>query len=475
MGLRINTSTATLAALNNLSAQNRLILQTSERISSGYRINRASDDPGGLVLANRLRTQSRSLLKAVENAQLVQGLLASADTGLQGIVDLLDDIRTNVLAARNDPSQIPTLQPLVDSALDAINSLANTTRFGDRALLNGQAGYDRANVTGALRDVNIRRVFFAPGTTTRTIPTQVTAPASQATLAGIGSPAISNPGTNTVVRIEGPLGAQNITFFSVVGQTEFRNTVNTFRGFTGVYVSGARFFTDDVGSDKFLTVTEISGNYVGPEGIDFGRDIAGVIDNVASVGRGSTLSVNSPSLSLEVTYSQFQGTTGVVNFTAFAGTGLEFHIGSEPTANDLLFFGIESILVGNLGAPSQTVFGQTVQGFLSTIRGGGANDLDSNVGNALRIVDRAMDEVLGLQGFLGALDANQLQPQIDTYNESILQLQDAEGLIRDADLAYESAQLTKYQILATAGASVIAQAGNLNKNIMGALLGIQIA
>ncbi len=68
MGLRINTNVSALEALRDLNVTDKAQRKSMERLSTGLRINRASDDPSGLVISEQLRAQVGSLKQATENS-----------------------------------------------------------------------------------------------------------------------------------------------------------------------------------------------------------------------------------------------------------------------------------------------------------------------------------------------------------------------------------------------------------------------
>src|SRR3989338_3092922 len=96
MGLRINTNVTALSALRNLKNNDLNQARSLERLSTGLRINRGSDDPSGLVISEKLRAQLSSLNQAVDNAQNASNMIAVADSGLQQISDLLVQIQSSV-------------------------------------------------------------------------------------------------------------------------------------------------------------------------------------------------------------------------------------------------------------------------------------------------------------------------------------------------------------------------------------------
>ena len=99
MGLRINTNTSALAAIRNLGKNDRTQARTLEHLSTGLRINRASDDPSGLVISEQLRSQISSLKQASENTQADTNMVATADAALEEMSNLLNDVKGSIVFA----------------------------------------------------------------------------------------------------------------------------------------------------------------------------------------------------------------------------------------------------------------------------------------------------------------------------------------------------------------------------------------
>ncbi|SVE60734.1 uncharacterized protein METZ01_LOCUS513588, partial [marine metagenome] len=169
MGLRINTNISSITALRVLKQNQTKQASSLERLSTGLRINRGSDDPSGLVISEQLRSQLKALDQSISNSQNATNLLNVADAALQEVSNLLVEIQTSITFAQNTggstPEQIAAEQDAVDQAISAIDRIATTTRYADRPLLNGQAAFQTSgNVPDFFDDVNIKSVAFANNT-----------------------------------------------------------------------------------------------------------------------------------------------------------------------------------------------------------------------------------------------------------------------------------------------------------------------
>src|SRR5262245_42206159 len=162
MTLRINTNLAAIRALRNLRSTDQAQQTSLERLSTGLRINRASDDPSGLVISEQLRGQISGLQQASENTQGATNMIGTADAALQQVSDLLNNIRQSAIFALNtgasSPDQVAAEQASVDQAIEAINRIAQTTRYADGSLLNGNKGYNVTAKAAAVQNLDLRRV-----------------------------------------------------------------------------------------------------------------------------------------------------------------------------------------------------------------------------------------------------------------------------------------------------------------------------
>jgi flagellin len=142
---RINTNVSSLIAQNTL-ARNEADLQTAlTRLSTGLRINVGKDDPAGLIASEALRNDITSIEKAISNSERANQMIATADSAIGQVSDLLNDIRGLVVEAANtgalSEDQIAANQLQVDSSLEAINRIAQTTTFQGMRLLDGSLGF----------------------------------------------------------------------------------------------------------------------------------------------------------------------------------------------------------------------------------------------------------------------------------------------------------------------------------------------
>ncbi|MFO1064558.1 MAG: flagellin [Pirellulales bacterium] len=142
---RINTNVGSLVAQTRLSRTNNDLQTSLTRLSTGLRINTGKDDPAGLIASEALRSDITSLNKALSNTQRANQIIATADSALGQVSSLLNDVRGLVTEAANagalSDDEIAANQLQIDSSLEAINRIAQTTTFQGRRLLDGSLDF----------------------------------------------------------------------------------------------------------------------------------------------------------------------------------------------------------------------------------------------------------------------------------------------------------------------------------------------
>lgn len=151
---RINTNLSSLTA-QHILGRSQASLQTSlTRLSTGLRINSGKDDPGGLIASEILRSEIVSIGQSISNSERANNIVATADAALGQVSTLLNDIRGRIQASANkgavSASEIAANQVQVDSALESIARIGQTTVFGGDKLLNGNKAFSVSATGGSL-------------------------------------------------------------------------------------------------------------------------------------------------------------------------------------------------------------------------------------------------------------------------------------------------------------------------------------
>jgi len=167
MALRINHNIVALDAWRNLTATTRKMGSTMEKLSSGFRINRASDDPAGLVISEQFRAQIAGLNRAVQNSEGSINMIQTAEGALNEINNLLVGMRELAIHAANegfnDTSQLEADQAEINNAIATITRIADNTQFGTKKLLNGTVSNTTGITTGNTSQVTLTGSQLADG------------------------------------------------------------------------------------------------------------------------------------------------------------------------------------------------------------------------------------------------------------------------------------------------------------------------
>jgi len=141
MALRINNNIAAINAHRNLVNTTMNLSKSMEKLSSGYRINRAADNPAGLVISEQFRAQIAGLNQAINNSEGSINMIQTAEGALNEINNLLVSMRELAIHAANegfnDTAQLEADQAEIDNAIKTIDRIAANTQFGTKLLLDG--------------------------------------------------------------------------------------------------------------------------------------------------------------------------------------------------------------------------------------------------------------------------------------------------------------------------------------------------
>ncbi len=141
MSLRINHNLAALNANRNLKLTSAMVNTSMQKLSSGFRINQASDDPAGLVISEQFRAQIAGLNRAVQNSEGSISMIQTAEGALSEINNLLTSMRELAIHAANegfnDTDQLAADQAEIANAIKTIDRIAVNTQFGTKKILDG--------------------------------------------------------------------------------------------------------------------------------------------------------------------------------------------------------------------------------------------------------------------------------------------------------------------------------------------------
>ena len=483
---RINTNVSSLIAQHNLKQSNAELSVSLSRLSTGLAINRGADNPAGLIVSERLRSEIAGVGQAIDNAERASNVIATTEAALQEISTLLISIKSLIVEAANtgafSEEEIEANQLQIDSVIASITRISNTTSFAGLKVLNGSLDYLISGVDDTqLRDV---RVFGANFGTNTTIPAtvEVISSAQTASLFISGNTAGSAGALLSSVsfEVQGPTGVDVFSFVIGTALSAVVFAINTVSDATGVsaslvdaadQTSGMVLTSKTYGSDAFVSVRRINdgaffGTFDEQDGSaitrDTGEDVLALINGNLALGDGLNIGLQSTALNVEMTLSETAATTLTTNEFTIIGGGALFQIGRNVTSDQQIGFGIHSVAASRLGTQET--------GYLNSIVSGEDNSLvASRFREASEIVDSAIDQIAILRGRLGAFERNTLDTTIRSQQIALENLTASESEIRDTDFAFETARLTRAQILVNAGTSTLAIANSTAQNVLALL------
>ena len=474
---RINTNVSSLYAQQGLSKSQGALSTTLQRLSTGLRINSGADDPSGLIASQQLKAEIAGITQAVSNSQRANNVIATAEGALNEVSNLLQSVKGLVVQAANSGAmsadEIKANQLQLDSAVQSITRISETTTFAGLHLIDGSLDYLTSGVSNsAVSALSISQANFGANPD---LPVQlnVLTSARQANLE-FGASSI---GASVTLEISGNQGTQTLTFTSGTAASAIAYAINTVSDSTGVtakmtnagtVASGITFVSDGFGSSSFVSIQAQKGTFQtedtlgNPSLRTVGRDAVATVNGALTVGDGLQLKLNTSSLDLDMTLNKSFG-AGQTSF-AITGGGALFQLGAEVTSNQQVSIGIQSVAANKLGNGDV--------GFLSDIVTGGSSSLVAGqAAQASKIIDAAINEVSVFRGRLGAFQQSTLNTNISSLGIALENVTSANSSIADADFAAETANLTRAQILVQAGTSVLSTANSSPQTVLSLLQG----
>jgi len=168
MALRINHNIASLNANRNLGLTTGSMEKSMQKLSSGFRINVAADDPAGLVISEQFRAQIAGLNRAIQNSEGSISMIQTAEGALTEINNLLISMRELAIHAANegfnDSDQLAADQAEIEQAVKTIDRIAANTQFGTKKLLDGSKENVASITSNNNTDLTIKSSGLSSGT-----------------------------------------------------------------------------------------------------------------------------------------------------------------------------------------------------------------------------------------------------------------------------------------------------------------------
>ena len=401
-----------LTAMNSnrmLGLTTKTQAKSTEKLSSGYKINRAADDAAGLSISEKMRKQIRGLTQASLNAQDGISAVQTAEGALNEVQDMLQ--RMNELAvkaangtqAENDRSYI---QNEIDQLVTEVDRVSTTTKFNESYLLKG------SNADGT--------------------PAKLTYKTAKLSITDIDE---------TTGKKEYALGAKAAKTVTDKGSYKLQT----------VDVNGKKYglVTEitDAGGGKSLSEADAltDAETTATDGAFATQDelVAQIKKDLNEAGAGDIKSI-SVDKDGKVTVEAFADLNAALNFS--------LHVGADSTADNKIDIDISMMSARGLGVNGLQV--------------GGSDDTKATA--AIDTISAAIQKVSTQRSALGAVQ-NRLEHTINNLDNVVENTTSAESQIRDTDMATEMVKYSNNNILSQAGQAMLAQANQSNQGVLSLL------
>ena len=483
--MRIQHNIAALNSYRNLTGNNNAVSKNLEKLSSGYRINRAGDDAAGLAISEKMRAQITGLNTAQKNAQdgvsLVQtaeGALTEVHSMLNRMVELADQSANGTYDNAVDRAN---LQKEIKSLKDEINRIADSTNFNGINLLDGSLSTSKLDLTNvAMAGSTAAKEIAATGATSEIVATANGADTNEQTL------------TIEYKDAEGMSHSFSVKYQNAADKNDVaKNIYNAIKDseLSSVFDINLKAdkveFTSKVKGEGGASITDVKTTAANGN-VDEGGRADGTNAKVQTdtantdIAAGDKFTLNGKTYEFvtDANAKVSEGAVGVIvgankNATlgnlnkALEGTGIK----AEYATNDIVFSAAKN------GAALTLQIGDTSADFnqMEVSVGDmhadalGIADVDiSTQAGAKAAVDKikaAINSVSSTRGDLGAIQ-NRLEHTINNLSVTAENMTAAESRIRDVDMANEMMAYTKNNILVQSSQAMLAQANQIPQGVL---------
>ena len=433
--------------------------KSAEKLSSGYRINRAADDAAGLSISEKMRKQIRGLDQASTNAEDGVSAVQTAEGALTEVHSMLQ--RMNQLAVQsangtNSETDRKAIQDEIDQLTKEIDRVSETTKFNETYLLKGDG-------TETVKE-------------TVDVKAEAAVPVKASYVAGKGVDKVQKQKNATVPTWYAKGSTTALTADEVLDKLE----IDTASG-NVVLKKGVELFTDPANTtDQFGAQLEdkkvkdtlvqtlyekgsskLSTSDTGATTID-AADLATHFNTDGSMNKklyaqndaGKWVEVGAEQISkfVDVTPGKDEVQAGTKEVTKEVTKALELnlHVGADSNDTNKINLKIDSMSSKNIGVDGLKV------------------DTEENATNAIDTISAAIQKVSDQRSALGAVQ-NRLEHTIANLDNVVENTTSAESRIRDVDMAEEMVEYSKNNILAQAGQSMLAQANQATQGVLSLL------
>ena len=452
--------------------------KSTEKLSSGYRINRAADDAAGLSISEKMRKQIRGLDKASSNAQDGVSSVQTAEgalTEVHSMLQRMNELATQAANGTNSTTDRSAIQDEMDQLTTEIDRVAETTKFNETYLLKGDNGTKTINMKA--HDAGLKGTLTDNGDGTATFVMDELKVGDSVSIGGknytIGATAdeakttfddkVKKNGDKLTINGKSIEIVENYDNGQGANDTEQKADLQS----KGQYIlADAKALIDEGTTIKFADGTSLKAMKGATDGIDdndtsvitakkaytlaqdelLKANQIGDTNNDAKVGKDDAFASYTLA-DASNTFKIHTGTSDVAEKLSFS-----LHVGSDADMTNKITVGIETMNSSYLG-----------------IKGLNVND-DSGIAGtyAIDAISDALQKVSDQRSSLGAVQ-NRLEHTIDNLDNVVENTTSAESRIRDTDMAKEMVNYSKNNILAQAGQSMLAQANQSNQGVLSLL------
>ena len=451
--------------------------KSTEKLSSGYRINRAADDAAGLTISEKMRKQIKGLDRASTNAEDGVSAVQTAEgalTEVHSMLQRMNELATQSANGTNSNTDRKAIQDEIDQLTTEIDRVSETTKFNETYLLKGD-GADKAHNVNA-HDAGIDGVTLTDKGDKVDVTLKELKAGDKISIAGknytIGGTSDDVDNLLKAANITGAVDNKvtiNGTEYTYYDKASDGQTALDKAGFYATQPTAAKKDTkpdyadlDAIKNAKNSTITA-SGKSV----TTMGNVVDGVDDKDSSVitakkaymletaeilkasgigaDKAPTATGND---ALDAATNKFSLTKGKVNYNDALSFNL--HVGADADMTNKITVNIDSMNSAGLG----------VKGIKA--------DTEQDATYAIDAIADAISTVSSQRSALGAVQ-NRLEHTINNLDNVVENTTSAESRIRDTDMAEEMVNYSKNNILAQAGQSMLAQANQSNQGVLSLL------
>ena len=475
--MRIQHNITALNAHRNLTSNNSAVTKNLEKLSSGYRINRAGDDAAGLAISEKMRAQITGLQTAQKNAedgvslvQTAEGALTEVHSMLNRMVELATQSANGTYSAANREE----MQKEINALRDEIDRIGNTANFNGTKLFG-----DNATTYEATGKINGADLTGTQQTATENVYTtgDWTDPVTGSATAEFSFKVKDEAGTEHDFKITVDT-TQNKTLDQVIAELNKDDTLSSYGITIGKDQTGKKltFTSGDKGVDG-AHVTEVTFNAGGQDGtlgagaLVEGKD-EGMAYDLSNMKEGDSLTINGKTYTFDANATGDDGSFKDVDTLKKALDKDGIEISGKNT--EVIFKqkkGVDKTTTINLHVGESSDKANTIEVSIKTMNSKslGIDDLDISTAEgakkAIDTINSAIDTVSSIRSDLGALQ-NRLEHTINNLGVQNENITAAESRIRDVDMAKEMMAYTKNNILVQSSQAMLAQANQVPQGVL---------